>query len=224
MTATPPASAPRARTGRARRGDGEQLRDEILDAAERLLIERGSVGAVPIRAVAGAVGVTPPSIYLHFATKDELFFAVCSRRFDEFGTTLLGAVERAQGTVDQLRAMGRAYIEYGMTHPEHYRVLFGGHVDAARHVDDVVTLPAYRSLQLLIDVCARGIAEGVLRPGDPQHTAIGLWSVTHGYVSLVITHEHDHLPGIDLADAVDSVLEQALRGIIAGTQPGAAAG
>jgi AcrR family transcriptional regulator len=38
---------------------------------------------VSIRAVAEAVGVTPPSIYLHFADKNELIFAICERCMDE---------------------------------------------------------------------------------------------------------------------------------------------
>jgi len=68
---------------RARRGDGPLLREEIIAAAERLLLERGSEEAVSMRAIADAVGVTPPSIYLHFADKEELFVAVCDARFDE---------------------------------------------------------------------------------------------------------------------------------------------
>ncbi len=51
---------------RARRGEGEQLRDELLDAAEDLLIRHGAMDAVSIRAITREVGVTPPSLYLHF--------------------------------------------------------------------------------------------------------------------------------------------------------------
>src|SRR5581483_12470957 len=85
----PPPSLPRppmtavAHRKRAARGQGQLLREEIIAAAERLLIERGSEDAVSIRAIADAVGVTPPSIYMHFADKDELFMAVCEARFDE---------------------------------------------------------------------------------------------------------------------------------------------
>ena len=48
--------------GRSRspRGQGEQLREEILEAAQSLLMETASEDAVSIRAVADAVGVTPP--------------------------------------------------------------------------------------------------------------------------------------------------------------------
>src|SRR6266540_4850124 len=81
-----PVTAPRAtssspRRTRARRGEGEKLREQILEVAERLLVETVDEEAVTIRAVADAVGVTPPSVYLHFADKDELLFAICERHF-----------------------------------------------------------------------------------------------------------------------------------------------
>src|SRR6185295_14050813 len=62
---------------RAPRGSGDQLRDEILDATTGLLLETGHAKAVSIRSVAQRVGVTPPSIYLHFADKEALLDAVC---------------------------------------------------------------------------------------------------------------------------------------------------
>jgi AcrR family transcriptional regulator len=74
MTATPEILTPAASRRRARKGEGELLREEILDAAEALLIEKGHPDAVSIRAVAARVGVSPPAIYLHFADKDELFY------------------------------------------------------------------------------------------------------------------------------------------------------
>lgn len=70
---------PLTRRRRAPRGSGVYLRDEILDAATQLLLDTGHAKAVSIRAVAQRVGVTPPSIYLHFADKDALLDAVCAR-------------------------------------------------------------------------------------------------------------------------------------------------
>ena len=79
---TPPAAtAPIGRRPRLPKGEGRQLRAEILAATEQMLLETGSSREVSIRAVADAVGVTPPSIYRHFADKNELIFEVCARHF-----------------------------------------------------------------------------------------------------------------------------------------------
>ena len=70
-----------ARRHRARRGSGDLLRAEILTAAEELLVETGSEELVSVRAIADRVGVTTPSIYLHFADKQTLLDTVCGQVF-----------------------------------------------------------------------------------------------------------------------------------------------
>ena len=60
-------SAPAHPRRRARRGEGERLREEILVAARELLAETNDADAVSVRAVAERVGVSTPSIYLHYA-------------------------------------------------------------------------------------------------------------------------------------------------------------
>src|SRR5207248_11518684 len=117
-------AAPPPRRTRARRGEGELLRTQILDAAERLLIETGSEEAVSIRRIAEAVGVTPPSIYLHFADKDELIFAVCERQFEALDRVMDEAVVGIEDPLEELYARGKAYVRFGLDHPEEYRILF----------------------------------------------------------------------------------------------------
>lgn len=201
------------RPHRARRGEGERLREDLLDAAEALLIEKGSMDAVSMRAIASRVGVTPPSIYLHFADKDALFFACCNRRFSEFGAVIVAALDDADGPIEQLAALGRAYIAYGLGHPEHYRVLFGQRMEIPEGVD-ITQLPGMNALGLLVAVIDRGMREGVLRQGDPTYAAIALWSTVHGYVQLVLLKE-DFIPGVEVRAAEDAVLAVALNGLLA---------
>jgi len=73
------------------------VRAQILEAASRLLVEKGNEDAVSIRAVAEAVGVTPPSIYLHFTAK--LIFAICEEYFDR------ETVEAARGSDDAIESL-----------------------------------------------------------------------------------------------------------------------
>ena len=109
---------------RAPRGQGERLREEILGAAERLLVETGDEEAVSIRAVADAVGVTPPSIYLHFADKNALLLAVCEEQFRLFGEYVESRCAHIADPIEQLMARGKAYVQFGIDHPEAYRLMF----------------------------------------------------------------------------------------------------
>ena len=200
---------PATKRARARRGEGELLRKEILAAAERLLIQTGDEGAVSIRAIADATGVTPPSVYLHFADKTELLAAVCEARFRDFDRYLEQAGAGIDDPLEILRARGRAYVRFGLEHPEHYRILFMTRTAADSPHCEVDRLPGMTAFSRLVDDVARAIEAGALAPGDPFLVATGLWTGVHGVTSLLIARpdfpwpERDRLLGhvIDVAIA-----------------------
>lgn len=207
------------RPHRARRGEGERLREELLDAAERLLLHHGAMDRVSVRAIAQEVGVTSPSLYLHFADKDELFFHLCTRRFAEFGATVLAAIEDVEGIPERLEAAGRAYVRYGLEHPEHYRILFGQRVELPPSVEDHNDLPGAQALHVMVALIEAGVREGTLRPCDPRAAALGLWSTVHGFVDLA-EMSADLFTDLDRERALDQVLAQSLGGLLAAAPSG----
>lgn len=182
--ATP--SAPPSRRTRARRGEGRLLRDEILAAAERILIETGDESALSIRAIAKAVGVTPPSIYLHFSDRNELVFAVVEDQFGHLAEAMNRAVEGVEDPLDRIDRRGRAYVEFGLASPEHYRLLMMGRPDCTpeRFVDE--RLLGTGAFSDVVEDARAAIDAGLLRFDDPVLVASGLWMMVHGVVSLLI--------------------------------------
>jgi AcrR family transcriptional regulator len=193
---------------RARRGDGRLLREEIIAAAERLLIERGGEDAVSMRAIADAVGVTPPSIYLHFADKEELVLAVCDARFEELTRRSAEAAAGATDPVDEIRRRGRAYIQFGLDNPEQYRALFL--LPKPRSVTPE-ELAKSACLLELVEAVGRGIDAGLIAAEDPVLAAVGLWAAVHGLVSLLITNHE--LPGLSVEVLIDHVLDTTFLGL-----------
>jgi AcrR family transcriptional regulator len=180
--------APAAGRTRARRGEGELLHSEILDAAERLLIETGSEEAVSIRRIAEAVGVTPPSIYLHFADKDGLILAVCERQFAELHRVMEEAVVGVDDPLDELYQRGKAYVRFGLEHPEQYRILFMRGASEAMAAADESRIRKASAFDNLVDAVARCVDSGALPKGtDPFAVGLELWSVVHGVTSLIIS-------------------------------------
>ncbi|HEX9834287.1 MAG TPA: TetR/AcrR family transcriptional regulator, partial [Mycobacterium sp.] len=120
---------------RAPRGSGEQLRDEILDATTDLLLETGHAKEVSIRSVAQRVGVTPPSIYLHFTDKDALLDAVCARYFENLDQEMQAVAVGQPSAIDALRAQGLAYVRFAVKTPELYRLATMGEGRPGSDVD-----------------------------------------------------------------------------------------
>jgi AcrR family transcriptional regulator len=202
MTAT--TGTPRRR--RAQRGSGEQLRAEIVAAAKHLLASTGRADDVSVRAVADAVGVTSPSIYLHFADKNELIAAVVADVFEELDATMLAAAEGLDDPLERLRAFGMAYVHFAITHPEHYR-LAAMDPCPMPEVDRVLQSSGFEHLhQTVIDCMAAGLFE----KDDPLPVALHMWSAAHGIASLMIVKPF--LPWGDVDALVDRVLGAAALG------------
>jgi AcrR family transcriptional regulator len=203
------AAVPSPRRSRARRGEGDLLRDEILLAAERLLIERGGEDAVSIRAIADAVGVTPPSIYMHFADKEELFVAVCDGRFQELDRLSQEAAAAATDPIDEIRRRGEAYIRFGLDNPEQYRILF---MDPELTDTGQEQVQKWACLQHMVEAVQRAMADGGLVGDDPFLLTVGLWAAVHGLVSLLITKPEVPWPPLDRL--IDHVMDTAIAGLV----------
>jgi AcrR family transcriptional regulator len=173
------------RRERARRGDGDRLRTEILEAAEYLLARYGHDDAVSIRAVANRVGCTPPAIYLHFTDKTQMLFEVCARRFNQMTELIDEAVRDIEDPIEALHAGSNAYIAFGLDHPEHYRILF---MQKA-----ILTPEQWKDLRLsntsgfngLETRVEAAVALGAIH-GDSHQIAMAMWQLSHGIVSLMI--------------------------------------
>ncbi len=197
-------TASSGKRARARRGTGELLRREIVEATRDLLAEAGDVDAVSIRAVAGRVGVTPPSIYLHFADKDALLDAVVTDVFAELDAVIVAAAEQATGKSPfaVLLAQGVAYVRFALEHREHYRVATMERCAVAPDVDEMLRAGAFAHFLETVQAC---MDAGIFAAGDPLPIALDLWAAAHGVAALLIAKPY--LPWGD----VDALATRALR-------------
>lgn len=192
---------------RNRRGEGERLRVEIVAAAERLLITQ-PVEALSLRAVAREVGVSAPALYLHFADRRELVWAVLLHQFGELiEITSIAAAGSANSTCapDRLRAWCIAYCQFGSERPGHYRALFESWT--AEQLDmPLERLPGHelwQSLRALIAACGVPTVE-------VEELSTLVWAGLHGLVSLRINKPSFPWPPIE--QLVDGHLRRMLPG------------
>jgi AcrR family transcriptional regulator len=209
MTAARPATrkAPRKPPQQARprrrnpRGQGERLRDEIIEAASRLLSDPAAP-PLTLRAVAREVGVAATSVYLHFDSIEALVLAVSDRRFGELVRLESEAEGSSSDPRERLRAGCLAYCEFGLAHPGHYQVMF----TAALPLPPEMTaeqMPGWKAFQQLIDTVAE-----VAGPDQAFGTAQLIWQQLHGIVSLRISRPR--FPWPPLAETVATAVERLL--------------
>src|SRR5271163_1917946 len=207
MVVSPPTDSLRRR--RAPRGSGDLLRDEILDAATELLLETGHAKAVSIRSVAERVGVTPPSIYLHFQDKDTLLDAVCARYFEKLDEEMQRVSAGQPCTVEVLRAQGLTYVRFATETPELYRIATMGEWRSDSNVDAALASSAFEHMRAAIQAL---MDEGICPAGGATTVALELWSTAHGVASLLIAKPH--LPFGDAEEFTERVLGAVFCGHI----------
>jgi AcrR family transcriptional regulator len=182
------------------------LREQIVAAAERLLVETGSEQVVSIRAIADAVNVTPPSIYLHFDDKDDLLLNVCTRRFQLLEREVERAAEGAHDPLEALQLRMHAYVRFGVDQPEHYRILF------MRRPEPREGEPAVPGgLEPVVGAVRACMDAGRFRPGSAEQVAVVLWAAVHGLTSLLITKPQ--LAGESAPQLADTLFDALMAGL-----------
>ena len=117
-SATPPSSG--HGSDRYHHGD---LPNALRRAAVDVIGERG-LGSFSLREVARRAGVSHTAPAHHFGDVRGLLTAVATEGFDALDGAMTTAIERHDDPVEQLNAIGVAYVELARTHPAHCEVMF----------------------------------------------------------------------------------------------------
>lgn len=209
---------------RPRRRSAEDRRRQVIAAAKRIVLREG-FEALTMRRVARLSGVSAAALYLYFPDRLNLMAGVADELFhgllDAFRTALAG-VEHDPDPRARLRAVMTAYLDWGLSHPDEYRVIFMTPITGvAGHRPGAEGVPAAPSGQATFGALqaevARLIALGVFREADPQAVAEAIWAAGHGLVSLLITKPG--FPWSPRETLVATMAEAICRGFSAGTDP-----
>jgi len=165
------------RHGRVRndRGQGSRLREEILDAAGRLIDDPDREAPLSLRAVAREAGVSAPAIYAHFSDLAAIQDAVLERSFAELDRAVARAMDAQAEPEDALVEGCLSYVEFAWRQAPRYRfmVAAGG-----------FALDAIHTLQRIEEVLAHCVARGTSSSRDARADAILLWVGMHGMATL----------------------------------------
>lgn len=207
-------NAPAARSPRKAKGQGAERREEILAAALKLFTEFGVYG-VSTRQIADAVGISQPTLYAYFPTKDDIGRELHTRAFELLAERLETAKEEPVLTPADLGRMLRIYVDFGLENPDMYRIAFmegAGPTKAWMKAPDIALAPAVQSTfgvlaAKMTELHARGLTVDV----DPMVLTQSVWAAKHGLVSLLIAK-----PGFPWADRetlIRNHMDVVVRGI-----------
>jgi AcrR family transcriptional regulator len=205
-----------------REDEKERRRGEILDAAEALYIDKGWE-ALTVDQVARRARLSRALVYVYFRDKEDLLFAIGERAMLLLRARFVAALATRRNGMDQIEAIGRAYIGYAGEFPHYFdfcsrfqaRPSAGGpssNEEACQVMGDAV-------LGTVVEAIINGISDGSVRSdiGDPRMFAATLWAFTHGVIQLAMVKGVELTrKGIVIPDFIDNtfvLLRRMAQGI-----------
>lgn len=176
-----------------RQEEKDRRRNEIVDAAENLYRELGW-DAVTMDSVARKARLSRALVYVYFKDKSELLLAITGRAMETLHSRFEAASARTRIGLDQIEAMGRAYMAFGMEFPHYF--------DACARLEQRATgtpeqgsheAAAFQTGMKVHDVVVASLTagqrDGSIRSdlGDLEVTSRVLWGFTHGLTQIAIT-------------------------------------
>jgi AcrR family transcriptional regulator len=105
-----------------REGRRRSARDAIIRAAWTLVAEEGVAG-VSIRDLARRAGITTPTVYAYFESKNAIYDAMFGQAATEFADTIAKPID-GDDPREILGGLARRFLEFCTSDPARYQLLF----------------------------------------------------------------------------------------------------
>jgi len=170
-----------------------ETRQEILDAARRIVIESG-VEHLTVREIARRTDFTPSALYRYFeGGRSEILLAIVGSSLEVLEAHL-ARVSNDLPPTERIVAMGDAYLHFAHEHAQEASLLFDsvtaiGAEDMAQ--PDEAFLAPSGVYSLLESALREGIAEGVFRIDESDLVFVmhGAWALVHGLAAVEQLHD-----------------------------------
>jgi AcrR family transcriptional regulator len=195
------------------------LQEAIKETAWKQIAEFGAP-ALSLRAIARELKITAPAIYNYFPRRDDLVTALIVDAYTSLGESQNAALENAseKDIVARFSALGIAYRDWAVTHPQRYQLIFGTPIPKYDAPEDTTTpaaawalVPLTEALQTLYEAGKLQVErlpeltpalkfmleewrKFVVRSGGGVHIEVlylsyVIWAHVHGLVSLELGHQ-----------------------------------
>jgi AcrR family transcriptional regulator len=166
------------------------LKDQLVAAAEAIILERG-VDGFTLREAARRAGVSPAAPAHHFRDAKGLLAEVALRGFKDFGDALDAADRDSADPAARLMGQGLAYVHFAMKHPARFQLMFQhGKYDMNYPGLEQAGAHAFGVLERAVRA-AFGLKDAAPLTADAQGFLMAEWSIVHGFAHLALGGELD---------------------------------
>jgi AcrR family transcriptional regulator len=174
----------------------ERRRAEIVDAAEAAGREVG-LDALTMDDVARRARLSRALLYVYFQDRSDLLFGLAERAMSMLHGRFVEAAERHRTGLEQVSAIGRAYVAFSQELPILFDALARCELespepDKASPAEQACMLGGDKLQAVLVSSIEAGVRDGSIRGdiGSPMLMSVTLWGFMHGIIQLTTTKTH----------------------------------
>jgi AcrR family transcriptional regulator len=167
------------------------LKQALIFSGMKILKDEG-VNALTLRSAARAAGVSHSAPYSHFKDKQALLAAISTMGFNDLYDRITSTISEFRNSPRELLTeTGWTYIQFAVSEPNCFKLMFSGILEDEHSFPEFmgVVQKTYHKLVEVVEICQAG---KVLHSGPLEESAIAVWSLVHGFVSLYLEQQ---LPG-----------------------------
>jgi TetR/AcrR family transcriptional regulator, cholesterol catabolism regulator len=149
-------------------------RAEILEAAARCFDKAGYHSST-IDDIAAVVGVSKPTVYYYFKSKDAILYEIHNEMIDLILSRHEAREREGQASRGAaLHGLMLDVIELMETHPGHLRIFFEHHRELSEEYKPTIRAKRERFRRMVADTLEQGVAAGEFRPMDVEMTTLAV--------------------------------------------------
>lgn len=218
MTDRAPKTGQDADKEQRKRREAEQRRKAIIKIV-RKLIKKGGVGEISLRKVAELSGFSTTVVYSLFDDKAMLISQAMGEDLMELTRVMRDATRGQADMLERIRQMSRAYVDFGVKHPDEYAFVFmqrrphaPNEVARVQHGDPAEDPYAF-SRSLFADWAATGAVSNT--PVDIDLMTQIYWEGIHGFTArqLVMGSDDPWFPEVPNERHLNTMIEVLITGL-----------
>ncbi|WP_374027708.1 TetR/AcrR family transcriptional regulator [Bdellovibrio bacteriovorus] len=179
------------------------------------IIQKKGEADFTLREIAQSLKVSHTAVYRHFKSKQDLLSHIAEEGFHNLNQAFNTEIAKARSPRQKLSALGRAYIEFALSHSGHYRSMFHQELRCAKDQRPELEEVGLRSFSILVECLQEGMKSQVFRKTDALIAARSVWSGIHGFSVLMIDGQFQSLQSrTSVAEAIEQHLAFLERSLL----------
>lgn len=171
--------------GRASRADAAKSRRPAILQAARTVFARQGYANTLIDDIASAAGIAKGTVYLYFASKEQIYLEALLERAREVETRSRARIREAATCQEKIRAYMETRLEYLTAHQDFFRIYateFRNMCMQGKAIGAELQDLVRQGEQQVAQVLAVAAAKGEIRPVDPDLGAAMISDLMRGLV------------------------------------------